>query len=170
LTQICSPGQQSDALQNPTETPADHVLWIIPNFRTISLPQPYRPASVKEKFQIAAQDSFDRGTVGLAAVFAADGQATDSHRSFGHGAAGYAHYLATAYSDAAIGNVMTEAIFPSFLHEDPRFVTEFWAYGERPIDPVPALFRLLSLTLAMCHKWLKDVPRLGQPDDLKAWS
>src|SRR5580658_9642406 len=56
LTQICSPGQQSDALQNSNKTLADHVLWIIPNFRTMSLPQPYRPASVKEKFQIAAQD------------------------------------------------------------------------------------------------------------------
>ncbi len=121
LTQICSPGQQSDAQQNPNETPADHVLWIMPNFRTVPLPQPYRPVSVKEKFQIAAQDSFDRGTVGLAAVFAADGQATNSHRSFGQGAVGYVHYLATAYSDAAIANVMTEAIFPSFLHEDPRF-------------------------------------------------
>ena len=93
----------------------------MPNFRTMSLPQPYRPVPVKEKFQIAAQDSFDLGTVGLAAVFAAEGLATDSHRSFGHGAVGYAHYLATAYSDAAIGNVMTEAIFPCFLHEDPRF-------------------------------------------------
>ena len=121
LTQIRSPAQQRDALPNPNETPADHVLWIIPNFRTMSLPQPYRPVSAKEKFQIAAQDSFDRGTVGLAAVFAADGLATESHRSFGQGAVGYAHYLATAYSDAAIGNVMTEAIFPSFLHEDPRF-------------------------------------------------
>jgi hypothetical protein len=77
---------------------------------------------VKEKFQIAAQDTFDRGTVGLAAVFAADGLATDSNRSFGHGAVGYVHYLTTAYSDAAIGNVMTEAILPSFLHEDPRFL------------------------------------------------
>jgi hypothetical protein len=121
LSQICSPGQQSDAPQNTDDVPAKHVLWIMPNFRTTPLPQPYRPVSVKEKFQIAAQDSFDRGTVGLAAVFAADGLATNSHRSFGQGSVGYVHYLATAYSDAAIGNVMTEAIFPSFLHEDPRF-------------------------------------------------
>jgi hypothetical protein len=121
LGQICSPGQQSDAPQNVRDTPETHVLWVIPNFRTMSLPQPYRPASVKEKFQIAKQDSFDRGAVALAAVFAADGLATDSNKSFGHGAVGYTHYLATAYSDVALGNVMTEAIFPTFLHEDPRF-------------------------------------------------
>ena len=59
--------------------------------------------------------------MGLAAVFASDGLATNSHRSFGHGSVGYVHYLATAYSDAAIANVMTEAIFPFLLHQDPRF-------------------------------------------------
>jgi hypothetical protein len=121
LTKISSAGQQSDALENPNQTPADHVLWIIPNFRTMSLPWPYQPASVKQKFQIATQDSLDPGAVGLAGVFAADGLATNSNKSFGHGAAGYMHYLGAAYSDLAIGNFMTEAIFPSLLHEDPRF-------------------------------------------------
>jgi hypothetical protein len=121
LSQICSRGQQSDAPQNANDVPADYVLWIIPNFRTMSLPMPYRPVSAREKFQLATKDSFDRGTVGLVAVFAADGLATNSHNSFGQGSVGYVHYLATAYSDAAIGNVMTEAIFPSLLHEDPRF-------------------------------------------------
>jgi hypothetical protein len=53
LSQICSPGQQSGAPQNANDVPVNHVFWIIPNFRTMSMPQPYRPVSVKEKVQIA---------------------------------------------------------------------------------------------------------------------
>jgi hypothetical protein len=34
---------------------------------------------------------------------------------------GYAKRLATSYADQAVGNMMTEAIFPSLLHEDPRY-------------------------------------------------
>lgn len=121
LSPACSPAQQNDAPQNVNKVPADHVLWIIPNFQTMPLPQPYRPVTVKEKYKIAAQDFFDRGAAGLAAGFAAQGQVSASNKSFGQGVGGYAHYLATAYSDVAIGNLLTEAVFPSFLHEDPRF-------------------------------------------------
>jgi hypothetical protein len=102
LSQICSPGQQTGAPQNANDAPVSHVFWIISNCQTMSMPQPYRPVSAKEKFQIAAEDLLDRGTVGLAAVFAADGLATNSHRSFGHGSVGYLHYLATACTDAQL--------------------------------------------------------------------
>ena len=42
-------------------------------------------------------------------------------RSFGQGLKGYAKRYAGAYGDQAIGNMMTEAIFPSLLREDPRY-------------------------------------------------
>ncbi len=37
------------------------------------------------------------------------------------GAAGYGHYFATAYADLVIGDFMTEAIYPTLLHQDPRY-------------------------------------------------
>jgi hypothetical protein len=70
---------------------------------------------------IATQDSFDRGTVILAAAFAGEGQLTNANRSFGQGAAGYGRYFGTSYADFVIGNYMTEAIFPVILHQDPRY-------------------------------------------------
>jgi hypothetical protein len=46
-----------------------------------------RPLTPKEKFKIASQDSFDRGTFVLAAAFAGEAQLTNSNPSFGQGAA-----------------------------------------------------------------------------------
>lgn len=81
----------------------------------------YKPITPREKFHIAAQDSFDRGTVALAAAFAGEAQITDANPSFGQGVKGYAHYFGTAYADFVIGNYMTEGIFPTILHQDPRY-------------------------------------------------
>jgi hypothetical protein len=44
------------------------------------------------------------------------GQLTNSNRSFGQGAAGYAKYYGASFADFAIGDYMTEAIYPSLLH------------------------------------------------------
>jgi len=46
---------------------------------------------------------------------------TNANRSFGQSAAGYGRYFGTSYADFVIGNYMTEAIFPSMLHQDPRY-------------------------------------------------
>src|SRR5208282_4559866 len=80
---------QTTALLPPDSNPAPandkRVLWIIPNYRTISMPVVYKPITAKEKFDLAAADSFDRGTFALAAVFAGDSQLTRSNPSFGNG-------------------------------------------------------------------------------------
>ncbi len=57
------------------------------------------------------------------------GQLTNQNPSFGQGMAGYGRRLGTGYADQAIGNMMTEAIFPSFLHEDPRYFRR--GYGSK---------------------------------------
>src|SRR5882724_8521973 len=73
----------------PADTNGKRVLGIIPNFRTSATLDHYKPLTPKEKFGIAAQDSFDRGTVVLAALFAGEGQLAQSEKSFGNGAAAY---------------------------------------------------------------------------------
>ncbi len=35
--------------------------------------------------------------------------------------AGYSRYLGAAYGNLVIGDFMTEAIFPTLLHQDPRY-------------------------------------------------
>ena len=97
------------------------LLGIIPNFRTSPTLQNYQPLTAREKFKLASQDSFDRGTVALAALFGAQSQLSSSNRSFGQGAAGFGRYFGAAYGDFVIGDYMTEAVFPSLLHQDPRY-------------------------------------------------
>ena len=97
------------------------ILWIIPNYRTFPSLTDYKPLTAGEKFKLATQDSFDRGTVALAGQFAGEGQLTNGNKAFGQGAAGYGRYFGAAYGDLVIGNYMTEAVFPLLLHQDPRY-------------------------------------------------
>jgi hypothetical protein len=113
--------QAAPATTSPPEPEPKRILWIIPNFRTSPMPVPYKPITPSEKFRIATQDSFDRGTVALGVLFGAEAGLTDANRSFGQGVRGYAHYFATSYADYVIGDYMTEAVFPTILHQDPRY-------------------------------------------------
>jgi hypothetical protein len=116
-------GQQSSPPdpQNAADENSKRIFWIIPNFRTTPELANYQPITASAKFKIATEDAFDRGTFALAALFAGYGQLTNSDPSFGQGVAGYARYFGTSYGDFMIGDYMTEAIFPSMLHQDPRF-------------------------------------------------
>jgi len=110
------------AESNKTSPPESKRLFgIVPNYRTSPSLQNYTPLATREKFKLASQDAFDRGTVGLAAIFAGESLLANSNRSFGHGGAGYARYFGTAYGDFVIGDYMTEAVFPALLHQDPRY-------------------------------------------------
>jgi hypothetical protein len=112
---------QSPSPAAPTDQEGKHLLGIVPNYRTSPSLTNYKPLTVREKFGVAAQDSWDRGTLLLAAMVGAENQLTNSNRAFGHGTAGFGRYLGASYGDFVIGNYMTEAVFPSFLHQDPRY-------------------------------------------------
>ena len=72
-------------------------------------------------------------------LFAAEAQLTNSNLSFGRG---YAHYFGTAYADYVIGDYMTEAVFPTILHQDPRYFRRGTASGwSRPGYAVGQIFR-----------------------------
>jgi len=107
--------------QTEPPPPDKRIFGVLPNYRTANATAVYMPITVKQKFTIAAKDSFDYPLLGLAAVIAAEGQATNAHPEFGQGWAGYGRRVGTSYADQAIGNMMTEGIYPSLLHEDPRY-------------------------------------------------
>lgn len=107
---------------NQTQEPeSKRILGIIPNYRTSSMGPTYEPLTVSEKFKVASEDSFDRGTFALAGIFAGEGQLTNANRSFGQGTQGFGRYYGSAYGDLVIGDYMTEAVFPTLLHQDPRY-------------------------------------------------
>jgi hypothetical protein len=115
------PGEATTMDNNATSPASKHIFGIIPNFRTSPVLLHYEPLKAREKFKVASQDTFDRGTFALAAVFAGQSQLTNSNRSFGQGASGFGQYVGTAYGDFLIGNFMTEGIYPTLLHQDPRY-------------------------------------------------
>jgi hypothetical protein len=112
--------QQSEA-NSLLPRESNRILFIIPNYRTSPSLKNYEPLTSREKFKIASEDAFDRGTVGLAALFGGEGQLTNANRSFGQGAAGFGRYFGAAYGDLVIGDYMTEGVFPTLLHQDPRY-------------------------------------------------
>ena len=119
--QLAAPaGLLSDPVQPPV-TSDKRILWIIPNYLTYPLQAKYEPITPEEKLKIATADSFDRGTIILAAAFAGEEQMANSEPSFGQGIKGYSKRFGAAYSDLVIGDYMTEAVFPILLHQDPRY-------------------------------------------------
>jgi hypothetical protein len=115
------PGQLAGSTDATAPGESKRLFGIVPNYRTSPTLQNYEPLTVKGKFNIAAEDAFDRGTVVLAAAFAGESQLAKSDPAFGQGAAGYGRYLGTSYADFVIGDYMTEGLFPSILHQDPRY-------------------------------------------------
>ena len=112
--------KKSESTGNPPQEDK-RIMWIVPNYRTSPGLINREPLIPKEKFKIASEDSFDRGTLALAALFAGDSLVTNATPSFGQGVKGYSRYLGTAYADFVIGNFMTEGVYPTLLHQDPRY-------------------------------------------------
>ncbi len=104
-------------------TQSKRILWVIPNFRSVSANTKLPPLSVKEKFVMASQDSFDYSGFILAGMIAGYNMATVSSPEFHQGAAGYGQYYWHSFVDEANGNYFTEAIVPTLTHEDPRYYT-----------------------------------------------
>ena len=109
------------AAAQPPEPQQKRLFGIVPNYRTSPSLVNYQPLTTGQKFHLASTDAFDRGTFLLAAAFAGEGQLTNANPSFGQGVKGYAHYFVTSYADWAVGDYMTEAIWPSMFHQDPRY-------------------------------------------------
>ena len=121
----------SNEVTGPAATPAvpqagtgqidKRIFGVLPNYRTADGSAPFVPITAKRKFYIAAKDSFDYPVYFASAGFAGLYQLENQNPSFGQGVKGYAKRFASSYGDQAIGNMMTEAIFPSLLRGDPRY-------------------------------------------------
>jgi hypothetical protein len=99
------------------------ILGIFPNYRAVSVGVQLPTPSLREKFWLATQDSFDYSSFLSAGITAGISQANGSYPEFGHGAKGFGRYYWHAVADQAVGNYMTEAIVPALTHEDPRYYT-----------------------------------------------
>jgi hypothetical protein len=60
-------GQETSADQSQ-QAESKRILGIIPNYRTSPIGSPHARRTVSEKFKVASEDSFDRGTFALAGI------------------------------------------------------------------------------------------------------
>ena len=83
-----------------------------------------------EKMKVALDDSFDPSAFLVAGIFAGLSMVQKQYSSFGTGAQEFGKYYGGAFADQAIGNIMSEGLFPVALHQDPRYFVKgtggFW--------------------------------------------
>jgi hypothetical protein len=115
------PAGQTPLPGDPGSLVDKRIFGVLPNYRTADGTRPFSPITTKQKFKIATKDTFDYPSYLLAGAFSGISQLDNSNASFGQGLKGYARRYGSAVADQDIGNFMTEAIFPSLLHQDPRY-------------------------------------------------
>jgi hypothetical protein len=112
------------------EPSKNHIFWIIPNYRSDEDPAEIKPLTPGAKMKVALDDSFDPSAFLVAGIFAGLSMAQKQYSSFGTGAQGFGKYYGGAFADQAIGNIMSEGLFPVVLHQDPRYFVKgrggFW--------------------------------------------
>jgi hypothetical protein len=102
-------------------TSNDRLLFALPNFLTLENGGKLPPLPTKQKFAVVARGTFDPVQVPWWGLLAGISQANNSEPAYGQGLEGYAKRYATTAADGIIQNFMAGAIFPSLLHQDPRF-------------------------------------------------
>ena len=113
--------KKDEKKDDPDNPKNDRLFMVVANYATVEHPKVITPLTAKEKFKIGAEDAFDTYSVPLAAVLAAISQAKNDDASWGQGWGAYGKRLAAGYGDTVIGSFMTTGVFPSLLHEDPRY-------------------------------------------------
>jgi hypothetical protein len=95
-------------------------LGVMPNFYVSYVPDA-APLTSRQKFTLAAHESFDWTAFAGASIAAAIDQSTSAHPGFGDGASGYAKRWAASFVDNRTGDLLSHYVFASLLHQDPRY-------------------------------------------------
>ncbi len=96
------------------------VLGVFPNFY-VSYISNAAPLSSGQKFHLALVTSVDPVSIAIPGVIAAIEQSQDTYPEYGQGAQGFAKRFGAASADSLISTMITDAILPSVLHQDPRY-------------------------------------------------
>ena len=97
------------------------LFWVLPNYTTVEEREQFTPLSTGTKFKLSAKTMTDPVTVFFIGGIALLGQARNSDPTYGQGFRGYDKRFATFYADTGIGTLMTTSVFPTLLHQDPRY-------------------------------------------------
>jgi hypothetical protein len=122
-------------------TSNDRLFYTLPNFLTLENGGKLPPLTAKEKFKVVARSTFDPVQYPWWAILSALSQAENSEPAFGQGWAGYGKRYGTTAGDSLVENFMVGAVFPSILHQDPRFYQSSQGrFGHRALYAVTRIF------------------------------
>lgn len=111
-----------ESARNVASHSENHILGIIPNYQAVEDPNakvdPLRPS---QKWSMFARTTTDPFALVMVGIGAATSQASHGTPDYGTGRAAFGKRLGAAYSDVMLQGMMTGALLPSILHQDPRY-------------------------------------------------
>jgi hypothetical protein len=108
-------------LEKETGTVNDRIFEVLPNYGTVENAQALPALTSSQKFRLATASVFDWGAYPFNGALSAIAQARNDPKEWGQGWGAYGRRFGANFADNSIGTYMTTAIFPSLLHEDPRY-------------------------------------------------
>jgi hypothetical protein len=108
------------AEQQITAEEHQRILGVLPNFFVSYVPNA-QPLTRRQKFKLALVVSRDPITFFTTGVNASIEQAEGAFSGYGPGFPGFAQRYAAGYGDHLSATFLGSAIFPSLLHQDPRY-------------------------------------------------
>jgi hypothetical protein len=108
-------------LEKETGTVNDRIFEVLPNYGTVENADTLPPLTSGQKFRLATAGVFDWAAYPFNGALAAIAQAKNDPKEWSQGWAAYGKRYGANFADNSIGTYMTTAIFPSLLHEDPRY-------------------------------------------------
>ena len=122
-------------------TSNDRLFKVLPNFLTLETAGKLPPLTAKQKFAVVARGTFDPVQFPWWGLLSAISQADNSEPAYGQGWDAYAKRYGTTAADSIIENFMTQAVFASVLHQDPRFYqSSTGGFGRRSWYAVSRIF------------------------------
>jgi hypothetical protein len=99
------------------------ILWVFPNFRSVSVNSHPPAQTPKEKFTGFRQDSFDYSSFILVGLLAGVSQLQGSTPEFHTGAPAYGRYYWHNFADQTDENLWVDFVLPVALRQDARYYT-----------------------------------------------
>ena len=121
LTTPAPAGTTPVTTQTQTTLINHRLLGVVANYTTVETQDHIGRLSAATKFKLTAKTMTDPITVSFIGAIALLGQARNSDPTYGQGFTGYDKRFATFYADTGIGTLMTSSVFPTVLHQDPRY-------------------------------------------------
>lgn len=97
------------------------MLGIVPAFNVVESGEA-APLTPGQKFDLWYHSSVDPFTFAIAGIDAGMEQAENEYPGYNQGFIGYAKRYGAAYADSVDGNFWGNAVLPSLLHQDPRYL------------------------------------------------